>query len=209
MNWSDYEAIWKRQEMPVGACADPATLKETFEAKRRKLAATLFGRDLMEAAAGVVVAGAFAFMWWKQGKAGWPISLAIACILWVTGFFIKERIRTHRNQLGSDAPLLAKLEAEIAELRHQRRLLFNVGTWYLAPCLAAILIVLATILLNAPAGVLAGHRSLIVGFFGGYIALVGLFFWFVWSLNRRAVRKQIEPRLEELERLQQSLISSS
>ena len=36
----------------------------------------------------------------------------------------------------------AKLEADLAELRHQRRLLLNVWAWYLAPCLGAIIIVL-------------------------------------------------------------------
>ena len=39
MNWNDYEAVWKRQALPVGADADLATLRETFETKRRKMAA--------------------------------------------------------------------------------------------------------------------------------------------------------------------------
>ena len=203
MNWNDYEAIWKRQDLPVGASADLAVLMETFETKRRKLAATLFARDLLEASAGVVVAIAFALIWWKQGRDAWPFALAIACILWVTGFFIRERIRTHRNRLGPDAALLAKLEAEIAELRHQRRLLLSIWTWYLAPCLAAILIVLATVVLNVPRGVLSDHLL----FIGGYIVLGGVLFWLIWFANRRAVRKQLEPRLEELERLHRSLIA--
>jgi hypothetical protein len=207
MNWNDYEAIWKRQELPVGHGADLAVLKETFETKRRKLAATLFARDILEASAGLAVAIAFAFFWWKQGRAGWPIALAIACILWVTGFFITERLRARRNRLGADAPLLAKLEAEIAELRHQQRLLLNVAGWYLAPCLAAILVVLATTVINAPAGALAGHLLIVGGFFGAYLILVGFLFWLIWFVNRRAVRKQIEPRLEELEKLHQSLLT--
>jgi len=206
MNWNDCEAIWKRQELPVGAGADLAALKSTFETKRRKLAATLLVRDCVEASAGMVVAVFFAFLWWKQGKAGWPLLLAI---MWVTGVFIKERIRTHRQRLGAEAPLLARLEAEIGELQHQRRLLLSVWNWYLLPCVAAILIVLATTLLNAPAGVLAGHWLVLGGFFGAYLALVGGLVWLVWTLNRRAVRKQIEPRLEELETLHHDLLSSA
>jgi hypothetical protein len=174
------------------------------------MAATLFVRDIVEASAGVLVSIAFGLIWWKQGRAGWPIALAIGCILWVTGFFIRERIRAHRNRLNSDAPLLAKIEADIAELRHQRCLLLNVAKWYLAPCVAAILIVLAMIILNMPAKALAAlpeHWLFVVGFFGGYLVLVGLLYWLVWFVNRRAVRKQIEPRLEELEKLHQSLRS--
>ena len=209
MNWSDYEAIWKRQDLPAGACADVAVLKDSFEKKRRKLAATLVVRDTVEAAAGVVVSIALVVIWWKLGKAGWPIAGAIACIFGVTGFFVRERIRAHRNQLGPDAALLAKLEAEIAELRHQRRLLLGIWTWYLAPCLAAILIVLATILHHVPAGAFAGHALFAGGFLGGYLVLLGSIFWVIWVANRRAVRKQIEPRLEELEKLQQSLNGQS
>lgn len=205
MNWNDYEAIWKRQELPVGTGADPAALKATFETKRRKLAATLFVRDTVEASAGVIVAAVFALKWWNQGKAGWPVSIAIVLVLGVTGGFIKERIRAHRLRLGADAPLMARLEAEIAELRHQRRLLLSVLTWYVPPCVGAILVVLATGVLNAPTGALADHWP----FYGAYLALLGGLVWFVHWLNRRAVRKQIEPRLAELEKLHRDLLSSS
>jgi hypothetical protein len=137
MNWNDYEGVWKRQELPVGADADLASLRETFETKRRKMAATFFLRDILEASAGVFVSIALAFIWWQQKKAGWPIALAIVLTLGVTGVFIKERIRTRRNRLGPDASLLAKLEADITELGHQRRLLLNVWKWYLAPLAAS------------------------------------------------------------------------
>ena len=203
MNWNDYEAVWKRQELPVGAAADVAALRETFESKHRKLAATLLVRDWIEAAAGIFVSLALAFIWWRQGRTGWPLALAIGLILWVTVFFIRERIRAHRNRLGAEAPLLAKLEADIAELRHQRRLLLGVWTWYLAPCLAAILIVLATVILSVPAWALRGHLLFLLG----YLPLLGLLLWFVWFINRRAVRRQIEPRLEELEKLHRDLVA--
>ncbi len=209
MNWSDYEAIWKQQELPVGTGADPAALKATFETKRRKLAATLFVRDIVEASAGVIVAAAFALKWWNQGKAGWPISLAIILVLGVTGVFIKERIRTHRLRLGAEAPLMARLEAEIAELRHQRRLLLSVLTWYVAPCVGAILIVLGTGALNARTDALAPRWLFEGPVLGAYLASVGGLAWFAQWLNRRAVRKQIEPRLAELEKLHRDLLSSS
>jgi hypothetical protein len=200
MNWNDYEAVWKRQELPVGADADLTSLRETFESKRRKMAATLFLRDILEASAGVGVSIALAFIWWQQKKVGWPIALAIILTLGVTGFFIKERIRTHRNRLGPDASLLAKLEAEIAELGHQRHLLLNVWKWYLAPLAAVIAIVVATIRYNrAP-----WERDPV--FLGCYGIFCALLFWGIWALNRQAVRKQIDPRLAELEKLRRDIL---
>lgn len=212
MNWNDYEAVWKRQALPVGATADVAELRHTFEAKRRKLAATLLVRDGLEALAGLLVVGVFAFVWWHMGKEGWPIAPAIILLLGVTGFFVRERIRTHRQRLGPEASVLAKLEAELAELRHQRRLLLNVWAWYLAPCAGAIVCfgvaVIRKMLVDLPPGFftkLLEHPLLIAGILGYCVVVLPLLFWGVWAMNRRAVRKNIEPRIEELEKLRQEL----
>ena len=205
MNWNDYEAIWKRQPLPLGSAADLAALKQTFEEKRRKLAATLWVRDLAEASAGVFVSAAFIYIAWHQPKVAWPIAIAVALVLGVTVFFVRERIRTHRQKLGLDAPLLAQLEAEIAELQHQRRLLLGIWAWYLAPCAAATFILCATIYANRQ----PWERELFLLVLAGFGLLVALALWFVWILNRRAVRQQIEPRLAELEKLHRDLLSPS
>ena len=204
MNWSDLKTIWSIQNLPSEPGADLATLQRNFETKRRKLARDLFRRDVVEAAAGLFVSGVFAYTGWQMGKEGWPIALAVVIMLALTGFFIQERVRSRSHRLGVDAPLRVKLEAEIAELRHQRRLLIHVGRWYLSPCIVAAAIVACTALVHAPIPLapklLAGTIMLL---------LLALMYWSVWALNRRAVRKQIAPRLEELEKLHQSLISPS
>jgi len=204
MNLNDYEGVWKRQELPVGAEADLAILRETFETKRRKMAATLSARDIVEASAGVVVAVAFGFKWWQIGKEGWPIALAIALILGVATFFIRERFRAHRIRLRTDAPLLAKLGADIAELQHQRHLLFNVSIWYIAPCVASMLIFAATISVNSPTPL--SRDPLFQAFYWLFAAILC---WAIWWLNRRAVCKQIDPRIAELEKLRTDLLSST
>jgi type II secretory pathway component PulM len=122
-------------------------------------------------------------------------------MLGLTGFFVRERIRARRQRLGVDAPLFAKLEADLAELRRQRHLLLNIGKWYLAPCMAAAAIFAATTMAHAPipwpAKLLAGVVMLL---------LLALTYWGVWALNRRAVRVQLDPRLEELEQLHRNLL---
>jgi hypothetical protein len=204
MNWDDLKTIWNRQNMPAGPAADLAALERGFETKRRRLARGLFRRDIVEAAAGLFVSGVFAYTGWQMGRMGWPIGLAVVLMLGLTGFFIRERVRAHRLRLGADAPLLAKIEADLAELRHQRRLLLSVGKWYLAPCIAAAVIFGGTTMVHAPivlsAKLLAGVIMLFV---------LALTCWGVWALNRWAVRKQLEPRLEELEKLHQALLSPS
>ncbi len=215
MNFNDYESVWKRQDLPVGAGANLSALKETFETKRRKSAATLLARDLLEGLAGVLVSGVFAYVWWHIGREGWPMVFAIALVLGVSGFFARERLRVHRTRLGAEAPLLAKVEADIAELRHQRRLLLNVWSWYLLPLAAAIAIVCFTLarilMIQAPPGfftALREHPAALLWIVLYFVVVVPLCFWGVWAMNRRAVRKQLDPRIAELEKLHADLLST-
>ena len=204
MNWNDLRNVWSGQQLPPEHSVDLAALRDGFEAKRRRLARSLFWRDMREAWAGVVVSGIFAYFGWQMGRAGWPIAFAVVLLLGLTGFFVLERVRAHRQKVENDAPLLAKIEGDIAELRHQRRLLLNVATWYLGPCIAAAAILGVTKMAHAPIPLAAKLET------GGIqLLLFALVSWGVWALNRRAVRKQIEPRLRELEDLRQALLSQS
>ena len=214
MNWNDYEALWKRQELPVGADAGLSDLRETFEPKRRKMTKGLFVRDILEGATGLLVSSVFADVWWHVGRQGWPLALAIGLILGVSGFFLRERLRAHRLRLGADAPLLAKIEADIAELRHQRHLLLHLWSWYLAPLAAAVVIVGATLvritLMKAPPGyldTLREHPAALAWIVGYFVVILPVCFWSAWAINRSAVRKRIDPRLEELEKLRRDLVS--
>ena len=203
MNWGDWEYVWKRPELPRGAEADVARLGETFDAQSRKRAKALLVRDVMEASAGVVGCVAFAFIWRGLGRAGWPIALAMLLVLGVAGVFVRERFRARRRQLGPDAPRLARVEAEIVDLRHQRDLFLSMWTWYLAPVAAAIWIVCLTIRHSRPAWEIARAPL----FLGGYFAFVAVLMWAVWKLNLRAVRRRLEPRLVELEKLRADLLA--
>jgi hypothetical protein len=201
MNWNDYEAVWKRQELPVGADADLTVLRKTFETKRRKMAAALLIRDFLESSAGLLGCIAFGFIWRKIGLAGWPIGLSMALILGVSTVFIRERLRTKKNRLGEDASLLAKAEADLTELRHQRQLLHTIWKWYLGPLAIAVLIGHFTLYFHKP----DPQRDPI--FCAGFVGFYLFCSWFIWLINRRAARTRIDPRIEELEKLHRDLLS--
>jgi hypothetical protein len=203
MNWSDYEAVWKRQEVPVGAAADPAKLLESFERKSRKLHAAIQVRDWAEGGAGIFVAGIYAFFWWKVGKAGWPLAFAIALILFVSGKFARERWRAKRTRIGADAPMLAKVDADIRELRHQAHLLRTLWAWYFAPITGAMAIQLGLIVHRSPSWDPIREPIVLLVFCG----FLGLVTWFAWEINRRALRKRLQPRILELEKLRSEILS--
>jgi hypothetical protein len=202
MNWNDYEAVWKRQELPVGSNADIASLVATFEAKSRKLHAVVQASDFAEAGAGLVVATAYAFFWWQAGRTGWPLAFAIALILGVTGFFLRERLRARRTRMGADAPMLEKIDADLRVLRRRCHLVRTMWIWYLGPCAGAMAIQIGLIIHRSPPWDPIREPAVFIGF----CTFFALMFWFAWTINHRAVRKRIEPRIEELEKLRREII---
>lgn len=204
MNWNDYEAVWKRQELPLGVAADVVQLKAAFESKSRKLAATLMVRDLLEAGAGLFVSIVLGFLWWKLGATGWPIGLAMALILGISAVFVRQRYRSRKLRLGVDAPLLAKVEADLAELRQQHHLLRTLWWWYLGPVFAAILIVHFTLVFHSAPWTPQRDPVFSAGFVGFYAFCIGI----AWFFNHRAGRKQLEPRIVELEKLRETLFAT-
>ncbi len=203
MNWNDWEFIWRRQKAPVGADADIERLKEAFEATHRMQARALMVRDFTEASAGVLAAAALGFFGYRMGRAGWPFVLVVALILGVAGFFILERFRARRRRVGPSATVLERVEADLAEMRRQRRLLMSVAVWYIAPIFLSEIIVVATVGARARSWEL--QRDPV--FIGGMLLFLLIVNAWAWHINRRVVHKRIDPRLAELEKLRNELLS--
>jgi len=211
MNWNDWETIWKRQELPMGARADLSVIRRTFEEKRQKLEFGLLLRDTLEGWGGVLAALFYGFLWWRLGRAAWPIGIAMVLGLAVSLVFLLERRRAKRRRLGSDAPLLERVDAYLDLLRHQRTMLLNIGTWYFLPIIAGGLIAAGTthgiMSRRDPPGFTAAvwadpaARAWVIALVGVSVTATLL----AWLSCRRAVRKRIEPRIEELEKLRREI----
>lgn len=203
MNWSDYEAIWRRQPLPIGAAADVAVLQASFDGQNRKMAATLRVSDFAEALAGVAGMIAFAVIWWRMGWSGWPVGGALVLVARVTSVFIGERRRVRRTRPTADAPMVERVEADIVELRRRRELVQRIWWWYLGPVAAAVGLVVAAFVLRAQ----AWQREGLILFLGAFTPLWLSALGIAWWVNRQALRQRIEPRLAELEKLRSALLS--
>lgn len=191
MNWNELEQVWRT----APAAPDVAVDSADFAARRRRMARALARRDWLEAAVGGAVAATFAGFLLFFGIADWRGWLAVGLVLTVSGFFVAERRRARRLRPGPEASLLAQIDGEIAELRHQRRLLERVAWWYLLPLGAAALLFSWSLL------ALVAERT--GRFDGGFLLRFGAIMVAVdvavWWLNRRAVATEIEPRLRACE----------
>lgn len=203
MNWSDLESAWKWQECPDGEETDPQAVRRMYEVRRARIARLFIWRDCKGAVIGGACAIYLAAKLWQRVKPFWPVGVAVALLLGVAVFFVVERLRALRARLGPDAPLLAKINAEIDELRHQRRLLHNVVFWFLAPMMTAVAIILATIFSYRPELIHDWSQKL---FWLGFIVVCVIVCRITWAINRSCAKRTIEPRIAELERLREHLL---
>lgn len=198
MNWNELQQLWQTQQ-PVAT--PPVWNPAEFEQQRARLARTLARRDWLEAGVGIAVAIFFAATLIPLGPAAWPGWISVALILGVSAIFIRERRRTRRTAPPPEAPLLIRLEADIAELRHQCRLLNTVVLWYVLPIMLSIILLFWGVrsAMPAPLPPLWSWRLL---FFS--LVMLGFSAFVVW-VNREAVRTTLEPKLRELKAIRISL----
>ena len=205
MNWDDWNFIWRSQELPQGSDAELEKLRQAFEQQHRTLRRTLAVRDFSELATGVFVIALFAHRGWRMGTSGWPFLIVIALCAGVMTVFVRERLRARRKELPVESSLREKVEADLAELRHQRRLLGTVVLWYVLPLFAATIIGFLTLALHARSAPVM-HDPLFLAGFIAFFAAVGLFAWYS---NHRALKRRLEPRIAELEKLHRDLVSGT
>jgi hypothetical protein len=213
MNLSDYEAIWKRQSLPVGTATDPGELRATFEAKRRKMEGTILLRNYIEGVGGIIASIGFGWLTWSMGLFGWPILLGLTVIAGVSCVFLYDLWRFRQRRVGPEASLLVKLEANITELRHQRGFISHYAKWYLTAYGTALLLLVygcwqkvrhgappeyLVTLLTTP--ITAAWISILL------VVPIGATVWW-WVDVQKAIRLRIDPRLEELEKLHRELLA--
>jgi hypothetical protein len=214
MNWNEWEMIWRRQQMPVGAGADLALLKQTFEEQRRKFRRSILLRNISEGVTGLALSALLAIIGAHAGVGGWRMWTGLALLLGVSLVFVFDFVRAHRSRLSGDATILAKIDAEIAELRHQRRLLARVGLWYFLPMAASFVLIVsawaARIGRELPPGML--HDSLnttrIIIWLVSTVAITGAATAWVWREQVRSIRTRVNPRIEELKKLREDFLIS-
>lgn len=215
MNWSDWEMIWREQELPLGPGADVAVLKRTFETKRRKLRRGILVRNVLEGFVGVFGSVILGWLGWRFGLGGWRLWTGTVLMFCVSLVFVFDFFRAHRSRVVIGASLLAQVDAEIDELRHQRHLIANIGSWYFLPYASAIGLICSALgeksARNAPPGFL--HEVLTTPSTLGFIVAIlvisiGAILW-AWRSSLKAVRKRLDPRLAELEKLRDDILSNT
>lgn len=191
MTLDEYRDAWRSETSDADAPDEERLLervREESEAFDRKIRR----RDLLETLAAVVVAAAFGY---EAATVETLVARLGALIIVGSSAFIVWWLRRARKAgpaRSMDLPVADRLQAERERVEIQIRLLESVLWWYAGPlAVGATLFVL---------GLEAGTAATLLT-----LCVIAAGCGFVWWLNRRAVRRRLRPRHEELTRLLKEL----
>jgi len=195
VKWNDLSRLWNAQHAPVMPEAEIESLLDRVRRHHRAFRRTVFWRDLRESLVGLLLAAFFSYIAFTEtgyGRAG--AFILVAACLGITGVFAWTRMHARAIRHSGAENLRREMEAALAEVEFQIRLIRNVRWWYLLPLVIGIMAWLFGSLLESPT------LSSLVGFVLVF-PIVGIVFAWVDKLNRNAVREDLTPRAESIKSL--------
>ncbi len=183
MNFESLQQRWQQQETRSEVKVDACLILQEVRRNHRSFQAMIFWRDFREVGAALFVAVFIIFHgrdWtdWLLAVAGSSVGI----------FLLRDHLRQRKQRPRASEDLRLYVQHSLDEVRHQSWLLRNVLWWYLLPLMVPMLISNAV----QADTVRQGVRQSVV---------IVVMAWLIYKLNQHAVRKQLVPREQELERL--------
>lgn len=200
MDPDKYQQAWRTQDSETRVTIDAELLRQEVRKGEQGFRSTIFWRDFREVGVALVMIP----MWVYIGVVGalpWTWYLGVPAAIWLIGFLLIDRRRHPQTPSEPGEPLLRCVERSLEQVEHQIWLLRNVFWWYLLPFFLPITAFFAHVSWDARD---AGWIEAIAFFLLLTFFVAGLYWWTYW-INQQAVRKQLEPRRQELLRLRNSL----
>ncbi len=202
MSFEDLQSKWQSHDHCMPLRIDPSLLLNEVRRSHRAMEVELWQRDFTEMVAATIVT--IAFTCFAIVLREWTLFVCAIGGLYVGLFFVFDRIKQARRRSAAEQTLLSIIEASLIQVNHQIWLLKNVFWWGLLPLIPGLVAFLGS----------AAWQSRHEGIVGQIIiAVVGIIcvatFWYIYRLNLREVRINLEPRRAELEALKASLDQSA
>jgi CubicO group peptidase (beta-lactamase class C family) len=199
MNLDDMKSAWQSQATGTALRVDPAMLLNEVRRNDRQFQSVLFWRDVREIGVALILVPVW-FVLGTRMDLPWTWYLCVPGLLWVAGFMWACRLRQRNNRVMPDDSLLDGVKHSLAQVEHQIWLLRNVLWWYLLPIAVPMLLFFAQVSWRDGRDPWQAVVS-----FAGPAALVCVVYGWVYVINQRCVRNDLEPRRRELETLLRSL----
>ena len=193
MQPDEFQQAWKSDATQDRVTIDADLLRKEVQRNRQDFRATMARRDCVEVGVALLLLPVWIYMG-ISGASPWTWYLTVPALIWVAGYILVFRMR-HKQEPGQpDDSLLTCVKRSLQEVEDRIWLLRNILWWYLLPLAIPILAYTAHL-------AWLKSRDWLVAI-SGVDAFCLLFFlavfYFLYYVNQRAVRLQLEPRRQEL-----------
>jgi len=195
MEPDQFQQAWRAHSSQTRVAFDADALLKELQRSQQEFQSTIFGRDVREVGVSLVMIP----IWLAMGiwmSLPWTWYLTVPALIWVAGFIFVDRRRHPQRPSAPGEPLLFYVKESLAQTEHQIWLLRNVFWWYLLPFCLSIMAFFLQVAWNKSSDLLEFVFS--AGAMGLFLLVV---YGGVYFLNQYAVRKQLEPRRQELLKL--------
>ena len=195
MSLDKYQQAWNAEASQVHITFDADLLLQEIQRSHEKFRSMIFWRDVREVGTSLVMIP----IWFVMGivmSLPWTWYLTVPALLWIAGFMLVDRRWYSHRRSEPGEPLLFYVKESLAQVEHQIWLLRNVFWWYLLPPSISLM---AFFTHTAWESTKSWWGCLLVtGFFGIFLFVV---YGWIYRINQSAVRKQLEPRRDDLQKL--------
>jgi hypothetical protein len=203
MSLDKFQQAWKAESSQVRVTFDADLLSKEVQKSHERFRSLIFWRDVREVGLSVVMIPA----WFVLGNiipVPWTWWLTVPVLLWIGGFMLVDRKRHPQSPSDPGEPLLYYANESLNQVEHQIWLLRNVFWWYLLPPSLSLMAFFLHVAWNSSSN--GWEFTLVAGASGLFLLVV--YGWVYW-INQRAVRDQLEPRRQHLEKLLANLEGES
>ncbi len=203
MSLNKYEQAWKAEASHTQVTFDAARLAQEVQHSHEAFRSLIFWRDVREIGTSLVLIP----VWLTMGvgmSLPWSWYLTVPALLWIAGFMFVDRRRHPQGPGDPGEPLLFYVQESAAQVEHQIWLLRNVFWWYLLPLSISLMAFLCHVAWNSTA---SWWGALLVA--TGFGVFLWLLYGWIYRLSQRAVREQLVPRRDKLQKLIANLKSDN
>ena len=201
MKLDDLKKDWDNEVVQVTDTQNLSNVIESLEKETTKLDKSIKRRDYLEISIALLLIPVWT---WKLFYAA---SLMQTIGLWIAIFACLlipyKLLKAKQVDTTKDDSILSFLNTEKNKLEKQKTLLESVAIWYIAPLFTAIILITAGATVDA-SGIPQITEQLTIYYGCCVLLVVGIYF-----LNKRAVKKQLSPLLDNVNKRIQELTNFS
>ncbi|MEZ6124196.1 MAG: serine hydrolase domain-containing protein [Planctomycetaceae bacterium] len=203
MDFDKYQQAWKSAADQPQVRINTELLAKAVRKSHSGFQSTINWRDIREVGVSILLL----IYWVYKGlttSMPWTWWLTVPALIWVAGYILVDRRRHPQRASGPGEPLSFYAREALAQVEHQILLLRNVFWWYLLPLAIPLMAFFLQVSWNTSADWRDFSRQ---AAFWTLLTLViyGGIYW----VNQLAVRKQLEPRRQDLLKLIAGLENAS